>query len=445
MADIDSIVSVSITADTRTPTRAGFGIPLLVSYHTVFTDNYRRYTDPAELIADGFATYDAAYRMAAAAFNADPSVEEVIVGRLPSAPAYRTEVTITDATQGNHIKLKVVQPTTGTVSQIDYTILAAATTSTVATAVAALIAALTGCSAAAVGAVITISPTVAGRKVHVYDLESGAKVQDITVDANYDDYLSTLRIENDDWYGVAIDTESQANVNLVAAWALTNNKLYFQSTQSSYELDGTGTLGSTLKTAGNDRVVLLWAPNSHEFAAVTWMAQGLSQDPGTINWALQTLPGITAAISSKKATLTSTEKTNLETDNINHYLTVAGNNVTRQGLTAGGEWIDVVHGIDALTARIQEAVFGLLLSGRVPFTASGLDLVANVILGVLKSFEGTTEQPGLLDVGTSVVTMPALSTLTAQKALRRLTGVKFTAVLAGAVNSVTISGSVSNA
>lgn len=444
MADIDSIVSVTITADSKTPSRRGFGIPALMSYHTVFPETYRRYTAAADMLSDGFTLYDNAYRMAAAAFNADPTVEQVIVGRLPAAPSYSTELTITSAVQGAYIRFNIIEPTTGTVQPIEYLIGAAETTTTVATAVELLVEAVTGVSSSSAGAVITITPTVAGRKVFVYDLEN-CKVQDITADAGYDTALAALQVETDDWYGVAIDVESQANVNDVAAWCLTNNKLYFQSTQSSYELDGTGTLGSTLKAASNDRTVILWAPNAHEYAAVTWMAVGLAQDPGVINWAYQELPGITAAISSKQATLTATQKTNLETDNINHYLTVAGLNVTRYGYVTSGEWIDVRHGIDALTARLQEAVFGLLASGRVPYTNLGLDMVANVVLGVLKAFEGTVEQPGLIARGTSAVIMPALSSITsADKAARRLRGIRFSGTLTGSINKVEIRGTISN-
>lgn len=437
-ADLSSIVSVTITADSKTPSRQGFGVPLILSYHAVFADQYRTYSSLAEMASDGFATYDHAYREAAAVFAQNPTVQEVVVGRLPSAPAFVTQLTMTSAVEGQHVKFKIIEPATGTVQQIDYTIGAAETTTTVATAVELLTEAITGVDSTSASAVVSLTPTVAGRKVFVYDLQN-CKVDETTADAGYDTELTSLQLVNDDWYFILIDTESQANINDVAAWALTNKKIAFFSTQSSFELDGTGSLGSTIKALSNDRAVLLYAPNAHEYAAAAWVGKGAPQTPGSITWAFQELAGITPK------TLTTTEKNNLETDNINHYQTVAGLSITRQGKTLQGEWIDVRHGIDALEQRIKEDVFGLLASGRVPFTASGLDLVANVILGAMRAFEGTLEQPGLLVVGSSTVIMPAVSSISASdKANRRLTGVRFSATLAGAVHYVSLTGVVSN-
>lgn len=437
MAEIDSIVSVSITADSKTPSRAGFGVPLLLSYHAVFTDQYKLYSSLAEMTADGFTTYDHAYRMAAAVFRADPTVPTVVVGRLPSAPSFSTRLTITSAVQGQHVKVTVIDPTTGTAYPIDYTIGAAETTTTVATAVEALIEAVTGVASVASTNTIDVTPAAAGKKVFMYDLTNCTQVE-LTADAAYDTELASLQLVNDDWYFILIDSNSQANVNDVAAFALASQKMFFVTTESGAELDGTGTLGSTLKAAGNDHVVILYSPNAHEFAAGTWVGVGAPQTPGSITWNLLTLPGVTAK------SLTTTQKSNLETDNENHYQTVAGINVTRQGVTVAGEFVDVVHGIDALTMRIKEDVFGLLANNRVPFTQKGLDLVHSTILAALRAFEGTEEQPGLIAVGTSEVIMPALSSISAgDKAARRLTGIRFSGTLAGAIHYVEIRGTLS--
>jgi hypothetical protein len=140
--------------------------------------------------------------------------------------------------------------------------------------------------------------------------------------------------------------------------------------------------------------------------------------------------------------LSATQKAALEADSVNHYQTVKGYNITRKGVVTSGEFIDIIHGIDALEADIQESVFGLLAnSAKVPFTAGGLDLVANAILGALKRFEG---EQALLVPNTSVVLMPELSAVsTADKAARRLTGVRFSATLGGAIHYVSITGTLS--
>jgi hypothetical protein len=112
-----------------------------------------------------------------------------------------------------------------------------------------------------------------------------------------------------------------------------------------------------------------------------------------------------------------------------------------------GEWIDIRHGIDALEARIQEDVFDLLAgSGKVPFTEAGFDLIASTIDAACQAFVGTDNEPGLLVKDSIKVIMPKLSTVSqADKNARRLTGVRFSALLAGAVHYVEIRGTLSNA
>lgn len=85
-APITDIVNVSIDAATSTPTRAGFGVPLVVGFHEVFTERVREYTDAADLLADGFVAADAIYRAVVALFAQTPRPVKVLVGRLAETP-----------------------------------------------------------------------------------------------------------------------------------------------------------------------------------------------------------------------------------------------------------------------------------------------------------------------------------------------------------------------
>jgi len=426
MSDLDSVVTVSITRDAPAITRQGFGTPLIMSYHTRFGELSRTYSSLREMSDDGFTTYDDAYRMAAALSAQSPTVEQWVVGRLPVAPTFTTEVTITDATPGNVIKLVVYAPATGVATEINYTILAAATTTTVATAVELLIDAVAGVDSTSAGAVISATPTVAGRYVHISPIQ-GATVRDITADADYDTAINNLQAVNDEWYAVLIDSRSDANLDAVKLWVASQPKLFFA--------DNT----IPLTEAGSARTVELYEPNSVEFAASRYAARGLAYDPGSITWSLKTLTGATPY------RLSTSQRTTQEGFNGNYYTTLAGRSVVRPGKLGDGEWIDIVHGIDALTVRIQEDVFNLLSSAlKVPFTDSGFVMIENAILGAMRPFEGTVEQPGLLVTGTSKVTMPKASSIsTVDKAARTLNNVRFSATLAGAVHTVAIDGYLS--
>lgn len=436
MSELSSIVSVSITPDSRSVSRQGFGIPLVLAYHTRFTERYRKYTSAAEMLADNFETYDDAYRLAAAFFDQDPSVEEVVVGRLPAAPSYTSTLTVTASyTAGQKVQCKVIQPTTGTVSQIDYTITGSeGSIDAVATAVEALIEAVTGVNSTVSTNVIPVTPAVAGRRVHIYDLV-GCTIEETTPDAGYDTELAALILENNDWFFVVTDSNSPANVADVAAWCLSNDKMYGISTNSAAELTSGGTLATNL--AANDNCFVLFGRNSHEYTAARWIGALAPLDPGSATWAMKSLAGATAHA------LTSTQKGFLEDHNANHYQTVAGLAITRQGVTTSGEYIDNIHGLFALKADIAESVYGVLASlPKTPFTQKGLDAIENAILGALRRFEGTEDNPGLLVPGSSRVIMPSLASQ--NRGTRRLTGVRFSADLSEAVHKVTVVGTVSN-
>lgn len=436
MASINSVVSVQIRANSRNPTRAGFGTPLILTYHTVFAEKWRVYTSLAAMTADGFTSTSSAYRMAQALTDQNPSVRSWIVGRKDTAPVFTQDVTITSAVEGAHVRFKIID-SAGVVQQIDHTIGAAATTTTVATAVELLVEAIAGVTSTSAAAVVTVGADTAGFKPYIYDVEN-CYVVETTADSDYDDELSALELLDNSWYFVLTDSESKANVDKVAAWVLSRTKLYFVSTQSGAELAGTGTLGFDLKALTNGRTVLIYGFNAHEHIGARWVGAGAPEDPGSITWALKALRGATAK------DLTPTQETNLEADNINHYQSIAGLGSTRPGKVASGEWIDVVHGIDAMTAAIQEAVWTVMANAKkIPFTEAGLDLIASAILGAMKRFEGSNENPGLLVPGSSQVTMPNIDDISeTDKRNRRLTGVSFYAKFAGAVHFVEIVGTL---
>jgi hypothetical protein len=463
MADIDTVVSVSITQDSDSPTREGFGTPAILTYHNVFPELYRVYEDLAGMASDGFSTNDSAYRLVQAVFNQEPRPASAVVARLPAAPAFVTQLTMTSAVQGQKVRFKVLVPeagtitdpvvtggvisptgavTAGTVVSIEYTVQAAATTTTVATAVELLTEAVAGVASTAASAVVSLTPVTAGRRVYAYDLEN-CTIEETTADAGYDTALSALELADDvpDWYFILTDSSSTANVLDVAAWTLSRKKMYFAATQSSGLLAGTDTLGSTLLGLSNDRTVLIYAKNAHEHADAAWVGVIAPQTPGSITAALKELVGV----SPKQ--LSATQKLNLETDNINHYQTLKGLPRVRPGVTTSGEWIDIRHGIDALESRVQEDAFALLANAaKVPFTASGFVLIESAIDAACQAFVGDETSDGLLVKGSVRVVMPNLATIpTADKQARRLRGVKFFADISGAVHALEIAGTLSNA
>jgi hypothetical protein len=331
-------------------------------------------------------------------------------------------------------------PATGVVTQIERLIPGSSSTTAEATAVELLIEAVSGVDSTSTGAVITVTPTAAGQFPYIYDLEN-CTLEETTADAGYAAELASLQLLNDDWYFLSTDSSSSANVLAVAAWALTQKKVYVCTSASAGELSGSGTLGFTIKAAGNGRTTGVWAPDLHQCADTAWAGGIAALDPGTYTACFMALKGV----SPKLPAITSTEKSNLETDNWNHYMTVAGVSIVRNGVLFDGEYIDLVVGTDALEARIQEDVFSLFANTRkVPMTDAGFVLIKNAILGAMKAFEGTDDAPGLLVKGTSKVVMPLASSISdADRAARKVNGIKFFADYAEAAQSAGIVGTLS--
>jgi len=160
--------------------------------------------------------------------------------------------------------------------------------------------------------------------------------------------------------------------------------------------------------------------------------------PGSENSAFKTLAGVSA---SPPSIVSETGVTNIENSKGNYYRAYRNLSFTKSGVCASGEWVDIVRGIDWCKARIEEGLVNLLgQTLKVPFTDPGLTLVANVINGVL--LEGVTN--GLFVEGSTSVFVPQASAISADdKAARQLTGVTFAAKLAGAINYVSVAGTVS--
>jgi hypothetical protein len=167
-----------------------------------------------------------------------------------------------------------------------------------------------------------------------------------------------------------------------------------------------------------------------------WLGGMLAFDPGTITWAFKPLATVSVD------TLRATERAALATKNWSHYERTNGANITFEGRTPSGRFIDVTHFVDWLHAEIQADVYALLINNpKVLYTTNGIELVKNAILGALRKGQA---RGGLADDTTPTVTVPTIDETDAtDRANRILRDVTFTARLAGALHGIVIRGTVS--
>ena len=83
---LQTIVDVQITKATAALSRASFGTPLLLTAHEVAIPVAKLYTDPADMLTDGFAATDQTYLMALALTGQELNVKQFVVGKRTNQP-----------------------------------------------------------------------------------------------------------------------------------------------------------------------------------------------------------------------------------------------------------------------------------------------------------------------------------------------------------------------
>lgn len=181
-------------------------------------------------------------------------------------------------------------------------------------------------------------------------------------------------------------------------------------------------------------------PYKHVAMAVRF----LSYDAGSETWVNKSL----AAVSTSK--FTDTELDTIDKDPASYYIQFGDTGLVQGGRVRAGEWIDVIRFRDWLKNDMQTRVVNLLVkNSKIPYTDKGIGLVRNQVIASLK--EGTRRGGIAEDQYNSngdlipgfTTSVPLAADLTdEQKKSRVLVDVKFSALLAGAIHVVEVTGSL---
>jgi len=439
---LDSLVQVSIVAQTAGISRQGFGTPLIAAYHTVFPERVRTYTNPADMLTDGFTAGHQAYLAAQAIMSQVPAPPSFKVGRLAETPNAHVE-TLVATPQALTKYLVDLADKDGTITTFEYT---SDDTPTDAEIHGALLSAINADASLEVTAsggtsdlVLTADNAGEVFSLRAYD-EGGGHLWARTAtnaDPGMATDLAAILAADGDWFGLAIDAPSEAIINATAAWAESNRKLFGFTTGDTDAITtavGGGDVIDDQKTAGRAFVFGAYSDRPYEHLAAGWMGRIFPRDPGAQTWAYKTIRNVSAV------PLTATHKTNLEAKNGNWYAEVAGRNITFEGKTGAGDYIDVTRTIEWLKARIQEEEYLLLANAeKVPFTDLGIAGVEAKIRGPWAEGVANTA----LNDDLTVVVPLAANVSAADKTSRTLTGVNFSGTVQGAIHKLVIQGTVS--
>lgn len=244
--------------------------------------------------------------------------------------------------------------------------------------------------------------------------------------------LTAISQIDDDWYGLATETESDANINLIAAYIEARIKIYFANTRDAAVLAGTaGNVAEDLNAAAYDRTSLSYSGAASTQYLSSGLAGGqLPKVPGSVTYKFKTVAGVTAD------KLTTTQINNVESEKANHYTAVAGINIYQQGTVSSGEFVDVMIGADWIQARLQETIYQQLVNlDKIPYTNAGIAVVQNLMNQVLTQ---AVKNSILADFKITVPDVSEISSL--DKGARLLPDMEFVGTLAGAIHKVQIRG-----
>jgi len=452
------IVNVQISKQTATVSRVGFGTPLILTYHTKDPARVLEFSDaPSMLVSAGgpFASTDFAYILASKAFSQNPKPSRVFVGRRINPTIRTVELTPRSGlVNGETLPLNLtLYRVTINGEDMDFTSDATATVGEICTGIAAAIngggqnvrATATATEVLVQKAVTPGGTATAGEAFSIeYDrsLISAEDLTPVAAGGSLADEIAGIQNVNDDWYAITGDWFGQTEILAVAAYIETVPKLHAaaSSDDNLYDPVVTTDTGSQLQALAYARTFFdhHTAPETGLSAAT--LGKNLPKDPGSITWKFKTLAGIAPV------KYTSGEKTALKNKNVGRYILVSGVNITCDGKTSGGEYIDVTRFIDWLTARLQENIFFRLAnSDKVPYTNPGIGVIENEVIGTLNqgiSVGGLAADPApTVTVPNAIVGSPG-GVDAIDKANRLLPDVDFCATLAGAIHEVEINGKV---
>lgn len=344
MATIQNVVQVVIEKQTNQITISDLNTVAVLSEHTRFAEDSRIYTNPADLLTDGFLVGDFAYKAALLLFSQDVRPTRIVVGKKLTSDSY----------------------------------------------------------------------TVA---------------------------INKLITSNNAWLFLITDAIDESDVTEVAGVIEATEKYFICSTSEKDTLT-TGADGTVaaLVSLGYDQTLAMFNENSYgstvyENADATvpeaaWAGRFAPLLAGSSLWIYKGLDGV------QTSALTTTQETNLKDKNTNWYTTISGIDVMYgDNKTIGGEYIDVQLGITWLVTRMRERIFGTMINQRkINFDTAGVALIESNVRAVLQE---AIDNNIIAAQPAPQITVPnVLALSSAERNTRNLAGIKFTARLAGAIQTV---------
>jgi len=256
-------------------------------------------------------------------------------------------------------------------------------------------------------------------------------------DAALTTLIGRVTTANDFW-SICISSRTKADLNTVSTWAGSNERFFFGCVD-----DVTAGSGRNV-----DREAYLISDSAAEFPECAWVGEAIPQVPGSLTFKWKHPSGITAAGYTK------TQLQTVRTNNTQAPQNQADVININEGICTSGEYIDALWGRDWIKAQLETEILALMLNNpKIALDNPGIARVEAKIRkvldqagenGIIAACTTKAEQANSDDnVYQYKVNMPLREDIpTADLSARKLTGVTFSYILAGAIHEVEIAGVV---
>ena len=423
MASISLVTDVNVSRQTSAVTVAGYSLAMFLGKHKGFTTRYKVYSSIEEVGTD-FATNSPEYEAASSTFGQTPSVDRFAIGRIDSTTVTYTPVVANSAAYSvviNGTSFSIVSDSSATATEIVTALIAAINAGsepvTASGTTTLILTADVGGVAFSAKASTSLTPAYGG-------------TESIT------DALNAVILENNDWYGLQLHSHVKADQLEAAAFAQAAKKFYKTSSQDANiinqsESADTTSVAKAFKTNGYDRAGVIYGGNADaQYPEAAYMSVMFGYEPGSVTMNLKGLVGDTVD------NLTTTQINNALSKNAAVYLPIGGSNNILSPTMGDMTFDDIIRDLDYAASDLQVSVFSVLKNaGKIPMTDVGIAQIE----GAVQASVSRSASLGIFDANDITITVPKLSQLSANdRALRKLTGIKVVARMAGSIHFVQI-------
>lgn len=446
---LGQLIQINISRNTQAISQPGFGIPMILGSSKTAPGMGSYSNLPAVLAEPGITTSSEEYKAAARLFGQSPKPSIVKIGKALAKVAQVVTITPTAVNSTAYV-VTLSGKLNGVTFNLIYTY--TSDSSALVTEIVSGLITLINADSAANGVTATGSTTLiltSNSAGLPFSVVLGDHMVQVLTTANTGvvESLAALSLNyDDDWYGLISTFRSVSDAIQIADYTQGVQKLFGVSTNSASAYDPTSTtdLAYLIKNGAYDKTWCMYSADFPNYPEAGEFGKGLPLTPGSETWAYKTIAGTPAD------TISDGQINALKAKNCNYYTEFGNQNIFMDGKVGSGEWIDIIRLIAKLESDMMTAVFGTLVnSPKIPFTNPGITLIQGKISGVLKANQKTggvapddVDDQGNLVPGYSTSFPNVFDISSNDRANRLLSGGTFTARLAGAIQYVTINGSV---